>query len=176
MLTLALLRHGKSSWADPACKDFDRPLNERGREAAALIGREIRRRELRFDLILASPSTRTKETIAFLHQGHGEEFPVEYDADIYAASAATLFKVAKAAPRRARKLLIVGHNPAMQDMATDLTGADPLQLRFRFTKAFPTAALAVFTVPLKSWRDLQPGVAQPEIYVKPKELATAVAA
>lgn len=176
MLTLALLRHAKSSWADPACKDFDRPLNERGRDAATLIGRELKRRELCFDLILASPSTRTKQTIAFLHQSYGEEFPVEYDADIYAASAATLFKVAMAAPRRARRLLIVGHNPAMQDLAVDLTGADPLQLRSQIAKAFPTGALAVFAVPAKSWRDLRPGVAQPEIYVKPKELATTVAA
>jgi phosphohistidine phosphatase len=71
MKTLTLLRHAKSSWDDAAARDFDRPLNGRGRRAAQTIGREMRALGLTFDQVIASPAVRVVETLREVEQGYG---------------------------------------------------------------------------------------------------------
>jgi len=64
MKTLYLLRHGKSDWEDSSLKDFDRPLNDRGRKAAKAMGHEMRDRDMVPDTVFVSPAARTKQTLA----------------------------------------------------------------------------------------------------------------
>lgn len=172
MKTLALLRHGKSSWEDPELRDHDRPLNERGRKAAVAIGGEMRRRGLAFDLVLASSARRAMETVEHLQVGYGGRLPTRFDDDLYACDGLGLLKLLRTRKRLAEvdRLLIVGHSPALQGLAIELSAYGPDNLAQDIAKHFPTAALAVLKVPVKRWEDLRPGIASPDLYLKPREL------
>ena len=97
MKVLTLLRHAKSSWDHPAVRDFDRPLNKRGRKAARTIGHELQAQGLAFDAVLASPAKRVVETVAELAGGYGQALNPEFDDRIYMASAASLLSGGRAA-------------------------------------------------------------------------------
>jgi phosphohistidine phosphatase len=146
---LAILRHAKSSWADAGMDDCDRPLNDRGRKAARRIGEDLKARQLRFDLVLASSAARVRETIA----GVGEEYEfgpdVRFDDELYGASAEMLFAVVRALPEKMTSALIVGHNPGLEQVVAGLTRNDESGYRDRVEGKFPTAALAVIDLPVE---------------------------
>ena len=79
MKTLTLLRHAKSGWDDPVARDFDRPLNARGRRAAVTMGRHVRDLQLRFDAVVASPATRVDETVVEFERGLGRALMPAWD-------------------------------------------------------------------------------------------------
>ena len=87
MKKLLLLRHAKSSWADSTLPDFERPLNERGLLAAPLVGKFMRKRLIKPDLIICSPAQRTRETIALVLKAARLETELRYDERIYEATA-----------------------------------------------------------------------------------------
>ncbi|MGH6780783.1 MAG: SixA phosphatase family protein, partial [Sphingomonadaceae bacterium] len=116
MKRLSLLRHAKSGWDDPVARDFDRPLNGRGRRGARLMGMHMRDLGLRYDLVLASPAVRVVETLDGLWEGYGRSVHAELDKRIYLASAATLLDVNLEAPDSADTILKSGHNPGMEDL------------------------------------------------------------
>src|ERR1700684_950185 len=99
MKILTLLRHAKSSWDDPVKRDFDRPLNPRGRRAARTIGREMRSLGLSFDRIVASPARRVIETIEEVAQSFGPISP-DYDERVYLAALETLVELVRETPDR----------------------------------------------------------------------------
>src|SRR5687768_12534799 len=117
MKTLTLLRHAKSTWDDPIARDFDRPLNKRGRRAARTIGREMRAQRLAFDQVIASPALRVIETLVDVVDGYGGPLDPDYDKRVYLASAQTLLDVVHEAEADAQRLLIVGHNPGLENLA-----------------------------------------------------------
>src|SRR3546814_13337003 len=121
MKTLTLLRHAKSTWHDPVAKDFNRPLNKRGRRAARTIGREMKSQGLHFDRIVASPALRVIETLDDVADGYGAALDPEYDKRIYLASPATLLDVIHEVDDSAARLMIVGHNPGLERIAFMLT-------------------------------------------------------
>lgn len=169
MKSLALLRHAKSSWDHPALGDFYRPLNRRGIGAAELIGAEMRRRGLAFDLVLASPATRVVETLEHLERSYGESLRPRFDRRIYAAPAAMLLELVQAVDESGQWVLLVGHNPGLHELAVLL--AEPGEaLRESIARAYPTAALAMLQLPVESWADVRPGTAQVADFVKPREL------
>ena len=161
MKTLYLLRHAKSSWDDPRLADFERPLNERGLRAAPLVGRFMRERKLRPDLILCSPAERARRTAALVSEAAGLSAPLRYDERIYEATAATLSEVVAQAEDSADELLLVGHNPGLEDLLQLLTGE---------TRRMSTAALARVQLDLDRWAELRGGAGRLEWHVKPKEL------
>src|SRR5882757_2730189 len=116
MKTLTLLRHAKSAWDDTIARDFDRPLNAKGKRAAATMGRHLRTLEMAFDHVVASPAVRVNETLASFSHGYGEEIEPSYDRRIYLASAQTLLDVIHDTPDSAERLLLVGHNPGLEDL------------------------------------------------------------
>ena len=97
MKKLTLLRHAKSSWDDPVDRDFDRPLNKKGKRAAAVMGRFIQRNGLTFDQILASPAVRVIETLENVEEASGQAMEPTWDRKIYLASSATLLDVLRGA-------------------------------------------------------------------------------
>jgi phosphohistidine phosphatase len=161
MKRLLLLRHAKSSWSDPGIADFDRPLNERGLRAAPLMGRYMRDRGLRPDLILCSPAERARQTAALLVEAAGLSAPLRYDERIYEATAARLAEVVSQADEGAGELLLVGHNPGMEELLELLTGE---------TRRMPTAALACVELDTDKWAKLAPRSGRLEWQVRPKEL------
>src|ERR687885_612701 len=98
MKTLTLLRHAKSGWDDPVQRDFDRPLNAKGRRAAQTIGRHLRAQGCRFDHVIASPAARVQQTLAEVGDGYGEALAPHWDRRIYLASAATLLDLVRELP------------------------------------------------------------------------------
>ena len=168
MKTLFILRHAKSDWGDSSLKDFDRPLNERGRKAAKAIGKEMHKRAIKADLVLASPAVRAQETLERVQDGYGKSFEVSEDRRIYNAEPETLMEVVRGAPDDAKRVMIVGHNPGLQELVLAL--AEGGDLREEAAGKFPTGALAEVSFDVKSWREIKPGEGRLESLVKPREL------
>ena len=168
MKRLYLLRHAKSSWEDPKLADQDRPLAPRGRRAAGVMAEHLRRKEIAPELVLCSRSTRTRQTLTRIAPGLGESADVQIRSELYAASAADLLEALREVQDEVRSVMLIGHNPGIQDLALTLARGGPEIARVR--SRFPTAALA--TLELKgSWCELAPGGAELTSFVRPKELS-----
>src|SRR5206468_11209774 len=164
------LRHAKSSWAAAGMKDFDRPLNQRGREAARRIGQELKRRGVRFDHVIASPAVRVRETLDQLERGYDEGFDVAFVEAVYEASAGALLDMVRQIPAQVHAPLLVGHNPGLQQLIVNLTDDDGEGLRRRVCDGFPTAAVAVIELPAVRWSDTAPGSGVVRELILPREL------
>jgi phosphohistidine phosphatase len=168
MKTLTLLRHAKSGWDAPVARDFDRRLNARGRKAARAMGREMKRLGLGFDLVLASPAARIAETLTELAQGYGGAVATDFDEQIYLASVETLLEIVRAADDAHERLLVVGHNPGMEQLALLLAGGGAL--RDRIAAKYPTGALAELRFDGPGWRDVAAGAGRLERFIRPRDL------
>jgi phosphohistidine phosphatase len=169
MKTLTLLRHAKSGWDVPGARDFDRSLNARGRKAARAMGREMRRLGLGFDQVVASPAARVTETLVELAQGYGGAVDTAFDASIYLAPVETLLAIVRAANDEDARLLIVGHNPGMEQLALLLSQGGPL--RDEIAVKYPTGALTEIGFGVDHWRDVAEGEGQLARFIRPRELA-----
>lgn len=168
MLRLMLLRHAKSD-RPPGVGDLDRPLNPRGRAAAPRMAAYLAAEDLRPDHVVVSPSRRTHQTWEPVREALGLP-DAEFVESIYEAPPEALLKVICETPDTAASLLLIGHNPGTQDLATQLVGAGPRDLRRRLDAEFPTAALAVIDFDLDRWSDIGPGTGRIERFVAPKNL------
>lgn len=170
MKTLLLLRHGKSSWDDTSLADFDRPLARRGIKAAKRMGREISRRGWLPQRALVSSAARTRETWHLV----AAELPVaaEFDADprLYDATSIQLLDIIHKTIETVRILVIVGHNPGLEDLAHRLTGTNSDQTALDLVaEKFPTAALARFEFD-GGWDTLRFGAARLSHCLRPRDL------
>jgi phosphohistidine phosphatase len=168
---LTVLRHAKSSWDQPNNDDLDRPLNARGWKAARRMGRELKHRKMRFDLCLASPAARVRETLDGLGEGYGAfDFAIRFEPRVYLADAATLLDLIRALSDDIESPLLVGHNPGLQRLVAELTTNDAKGLRRRVEHKFPTAALAVLELPVNRWADVEQESGALVELILPKEL------
>ena len=168
MKTLTLLRHAKSSWDDRIARDFDRPLNARGRRAARTIGREMRRLGLQFDQVLASPAVRVVETLRDVEDGYGAALGARFDGRIYLASTETLLDIVQGADESTASLLLVGHNPGLESTAMRLSGAG--DLRNELALKYPTASLAEISLPVSRWDEVAEGAGVLARFIRPRDL------
>lgn len=168
MKTLTLLRHAKSAWDDPVARDFDRPLNQRGRRAARTVGREMRAQGLVFDEVVASPAVRVMETLADLADGYGRSLEARFDQRIYLATKETLLDIVHEAEEGAQRLLIVGHNPGLEMLAMLLTSGGGL--RAELAIKYPTATVAEISLPVARWRDVGEGSGTLARFIRPRDL------
>ena len=171
MKTLFLLRHAKSSWSNPGLADFDRPLNERGRRAAPLIARHLARGGLLPDLILCSAAQRTRETLALMLPALARDAAVRIESGLYEADAATLLGRLKRVETAVDCVLVIAHNPGIEDLAAGICGGGPEPMRRRMDEKFPTAALAAFALDGSCWSSLREGTAILTDFVLPRDLA-----
>ncbi|MGB7925470.1 MAG: histidine phosphatase family protein [Pyrinomonadaceae bacterium] len=155
------MRHAKSSWDDPSLRDFDRPLNNRGLKSASLIGRFMLKRKIRPGLVISSPAKRARKTAALVIKSAQLESKPRLDERIYEASAIQLLEVISQIETSAEEVLLVGHNPGMEDLLLTLTGE---------VRRMPTAALARVALDIERWSDARETGGQLEWLVKPKEL------
>lgn len=155
---LFILRHAKSDHDQPDLQDFDRPLSERGRADAMKMGKWMQSQQLIPDCILTSPSKRTVQTIKRIKQCIDKEqlIPCELTDSIYEAELTDLLQLlAQVQPEKSDKLLIVGHNPGLENLLSYLT--DKLCVDAdSCVKLFPTCSLAHVVLPT-DWSDLSPG-------------------
>jgi phosphohistidine phosphatase len=160
---LALVRHAKSSWADPDIADHDRPLNARGRRAATLVGRHLRNAGLEPHLVLCSSATRARQTLELLNIGTTTEVLIE--DQLYGAAASALLARVRRVPAAVRSLLLIGHNPGIEELARMLVG-DGLAV----PEKFPTAAVADLRLPIRTWTELDSGIGRLCAFVIPRKL------
>ena len=145
MLSLLILRHAKSSWKHAGLADHDRPLNKRGLRDAPRMGRLLRDEGLLPDLIVSSTAVRALATAELAAQAAGCGADVLRDGRLYLAGPAAIAGVLAEAGGGAERLLVVGHNPGLEELLAALTGrAEPL----------PTAALAEVRLELTAWSAL----------------------
>ena len=169
MHQLLLLRHAKSSSDESKLADRDRPLNARGRRAAAAMRGEMHRLGLAPDLVLVSPALRTVQTLEALEPW--DETPlIEPVETLYLATPPQILAVLRDTPETVRSVLLIGHNPGMHDLAQALM-ADmaPTDMSRRLAAAYPTAALAEFTI-LGPWLRVGPGAGRLIRFLTPREL------
>ncbi|HYE26847.1 MAG TPA: histidine phosphatase family protein [Allosphingosinicella sp.] len=169
MKILTLLRHAKSGWDDPVLRDFDRPLSARGREAARRIGIEMKAQGLAFDLVLASPARRVVETLDEVATGYGGLQP-RYDERLYLAAAEALFDLVRHTPDSIERLLLVGHNPGLEELALRLSRRSEGELRGRVETHYPTGTVAEIELPADHWADLREGSGRVVRFIRPCDL------
>ena len=167
---LLLLRHAKSSWDEPGLADIDRPLNGRGRKDAGHVGRLMAERGLVPDLVLCSPAARTRETLKLVEEGVGHALKSQAEAAIYMAEPRALLSLLRGLPNESARVMVVGHDPGLPGLALLLAKGSSGPMLDRVKQKFPTAALAVLSTNLESWRALKPGTCELRSFFVPKEL------
>ena len=172
MKRLGLLRHAKSDSNDLSLRDFDRGLNDRGRRGAALMGRHIAEHErdhgIAWDLVLASPAERVRRTL----EASGLRYPVRWEDDAYLASSCALIELLQAVEDDAESVLLVGHNPGLQELLFDL-GAPEDETSGLFSEAaekYPTASFAVLELAIDHWSECRKGCGQFVHFSRPRDL------
>jgi phosphohistidine phosphatase len=161
MKTLLLLRHAKSSWGDAALKDFDRPLARRGLGDAPRMGRALSERGPAPDLVISSPAARARQTVELFLESSGYDLAPRFDGSIYDASAGELMQLVRELPDSAGCVLLVGHNPGFEYLASRLAASQV---------TMPTAALACIELPVEKWEDVEEDHGRLVWHLVPKEL------
>ncbi|MGH8507432.1 MAG: SixA phosphatase family protein [Gammaproteobacteria bacterium] len=164
---LLVMRHAKSDWSSGPGSDFDRPLAKRGERDAPRMGRWLREQGLIPDRVVSSPAKRARQTCLLVCEVLGiKKGQIHWAPEIYAAPVTALLNVLARCPEKTHRLLLVGHNPGLEDLIAYLaSGPLPAQ-----EKLMPTGAVVGIRLP-ESWTDLQPGCGQIETHRVPKALA-----
>jgi phosphohistidine phosphatase len=169
---LLLLRHAKAEGV--AADDRKRALIDRGRKDSARMGRFLREEVYVPDLILCSDSTRTRETLNSALPELGTQPPVQFLHELYLAEPELIISIIRRAANKFGVLMIVGHNPGIEQCALVLASV-PLQKKLRkrydaMDGKFPTCALAVIDFEIATWSDIRPGKGDLDAFVRPKDL------
>ncbi len=164
---LYLLRHAKSDWDDPKLADKDRPLAARGRKAMKAMARYLRHEAIHPELVLCSSAKRARQTLERVLPSLGDDVTLEVEEGLYTFDDEPLFARLKQVPASVTSLMLVGHNPAMQDLTLRLAGSGADLTRVG--SKFPTGALAVLTVPV-AWSRLKSAVAELSSFVTPGDV------
>jgi phosphohistidine phosphatase len=161
MKTLFLLRHAKAENAAPGSSDINRALNERGKKEAQAIGAFVRKQNLAFELVLCSPAVRARETAELVLSAAEVTANVRYDQRIYEAGPRQLLDVISEVEANQSAVLLVGHNPGMEELLRSLTGkAEPMA----------TCTLAQIDFNFADWGRVTEDSGSLELIVRPTEL------
>ena len=173
MRRLLLLRHAKSDRSKLGESDHDRDLADHGRTDALKIGAYLVRHAFIPDRVVVSTAARTRETWALVATAFKVVPPVSFEPRIYEASAEAILQVIKETEPEVSTLLMVGHNPGLQELATMLIATGDVEARQRLQEDFPTGALAVINFALEDWSKLHPRAGRLEHFVTPQSLEAA---
>lgn len=165
---LIILRHAKSAWDDPGLDDFERPLAPRGESEMPLMARWLADQKIHIGRILCSPAKRTRQSAKLLCGGAGlSEERIEYRDELYLASCPTLLDIIGNGWEESGDLLVIGHNPGLEELLRYLCGDDlPLTNK---GKLLTTANLAIVAL-TGGWRTLEPRSGQLLTLIRPAEL------
>jgi len=162
--TLLILRHAKSGWNDSSLEDRDRPLNARGRRDAPRMGDVLRDESLIPDVIISSDAVRAQTTALAVAEAAGYTRDVVIDQRLYLASPEDLLAVLRVRPDAdANIVMIVAHNPGLEDLIAQLTGE---------RHDLPTATLVQLALSIDTWDALDASIRATLVDIwRPKELA-----
>lgn len=173
MKRLLLLRHAEAEAAPPGGGDHGRPLTPAGFVAAAALGHFLDAQGCLADLALSSDARRAQETLDGLSAALRVQPEARFDAAIYRADAEELLAYVQAHGGAAHCLLVVGHNPAIGELARALAQRGDEAARTGLARGFPPAGLAIFGLTCAAWEDLGPRCAALERFVTPAMLPPA---
>lgn len=174
MRRLMLLRHAKSDLSRPGQSDHERDLNARGRETAPRVGHYLVRHGLCPDRVLCSTARRARATWDLVSAEIAGPPPVIYERSIYNAQAATVLAEVQGTDDAVRTLLVIGHNPGLQELAGLMIAAGDLDHRERLLEKLPTAGLVVIDFAVDSWTELHPQAGRLERFIAPRSLETTI--
>ncbi|AYJ80069.1 phosphohistidine phosphatase [Aliarcobacter cryaerophilus ATCC 43158] len=160
MKELILIRHSKSSWDNPFLEDFDRPLNKRGEKNAPFIAKILKQKGLTPDLIISSPSKRTKQTLDFFLKEFDFKNEIIFEESIYEAPFENLLKVIKNIDDRYKTIFLFGHNPGLNDLVAFLLGS--------FEENIPTSGVLKINFDIKKWENIKEKIGILEFFIYPK--------
>ncbi len=169
MRQLLLLRHAKTERTNPG-GDHARRLMEGGREDAMRMGQFLAREILAPDHALVSDATRAMETFEYLGQGIGLRPATEIVPELYLAQPSSILEIIHNAPESADRLLVIGHNPGLHQLAFDFGQRGPRKLIAALAAGFPTCCLVVINCETASWRDVHPATCRLDRYMTAKAL------
>jgi phosphohistidine phosphatase len=162
MKTLILLRHAKAENGNAGLPDFERVLNDRGKKESQAVGTFLRKQNLALDLVLSSPAKRARETAELVLASADLSVELRYDQRIYEAGPMRLLEVVSQVEEERSLVLLVGHNPAMEEL---------LQLLTDRAEHMVTGALAKIDLKADQWSRALEEKGSLDWIVKPKELA-----
>jgi len=160
MKTLYIVRHAKSSWNQNNVMDYDRSLNERGRNDVKLMAKRLKKRKIEVGKILASASKRTTATTFGLNKAFElDSNQIEFRSDLYHSGVQVLLHQVCQTADDCNELIVVSHNPGVSEFCDYLTNVEFY---------FPTLAIAKITFEAESWREISKGTGTVEWYDFPK--------
>ncbi len=161
MKRLYLMRHAKSSWKNPDLKDHDRPLNKRGKKDAPLMGKILKKKGVKPDIIISSSAKRAYKTaVKVAKELDYEKENIITDKTLYLISFEKFLNYIKNLDDSYENVLIIGHNPGISDLFSYLTGKD---------SQMPTAAVGGLELKKDSWRDIEDGKIEILFFEYPKK-------
>ena len=165
MKELFLIRHGKSDWDHAGLSDHDRPLNDRGRRDGPAMGRALRSRGVKPDLVISSTAVRAATTADMVSEvlGFGADRIVRRSS-LYLASPGTILREIQSLEESAAKVLIFGHNPGMHEAVCLLSGEMGVE-------SFPTLAVARFELDVDFWWEVEEGCGLLTEFLIPRDLS-----
>jgi phosphohistidine phosphatase len=160
MLSLTLFRHGKSDWDAPYANDHERPLANRGKEAARCMGRLLSQIKQTPDLAVSSSAVRARDTLHLAARSGKWKCPTRIDSALYETSPSALLAWLQALDENPQSLLLAGHEPAWSEFAGRLIG--------RASIRFPTAAMLRIEFEADSWQQVEFGHGELRWLMPPK--------
>jgi len=161
---ILIMRHAKSSWSDEKLKDFDRPLNARGKKDAPKMGRYLKELGIAPDQIFSSPAERAKlTTLAVAKELDLNSDVIHWDEELYFGNPMAYLNAIRSAEQDSNVVMTVGHNP----MSAEIMSALSFQ---SFTHQVPTAALACFEADVENWKDVKQSGCKLLWIVSPKDI------
>ncbi|MDX4061740.1 histidine phosphatase family protein [Aliarcobacter skirrowii] len=146
MRELILIRHAKSDWSNPLLDDFERPLNKRGSKNAPFMAKILKKELQKPDLIISSPSFRTKLTLEYFLKEFEYKGEIIFEKSIYEAPFENLLKVIKNVDDKYKTIFLIGHNPGLNDLANFLLGS--------FEDNIPTSGVLKIDFNTNSWKNI----------------------
>jgi len=166
---LLILRHAKSDWSAGNVGDFKRPLAKRGKKDAPRVGAWLYREGLVPDLVISSPAQRARQTAEKVCKSMDyKKKKIQWHAEVYGADVRDLLRLLERCPPTARIVLLVGHNPGLEELVLYLAGDEPD--RQADGKLLPAATLARLEMP-DDWSALASDCAQLTTITRPRNLA-----
>ena len=173
MRRLLLLRHAKAERLQPGGRDQDRVLAQRGRADTKTLGAYLARHAFIPDRAVVSTAARTRETWTLLTTAMGQTPPVSFEERLYDASPEAILQTIKATGPDTGTLMVIGHNPGLQELTATLVASGDIEARERLGREFPTSALVVIGFTVEHWNGVHPRSGRLEHFVTPGWLAAA---
>ena len=174
MRRLVLLRHAKAVADRPGVDDSDRVLADRGRADAVRIGQYLKEEGCVPELVLCSSAARTRQTLELVLPHLGAAPALKYLDELYLARWLAVVNIVRQTPKTVNALMVVGHNPGLEDCARKLArppgDAQGRKLHDAMREKFPTGAVAVLDFESFDWSNIQPGDGELEFFTSPKDL------